>query len=118
MGSRLAFLYIDRMEEMQNLQELKHRLNFCLRAIKSLGMGDVQVDEYRFNPVYQVVKNNVVIYSFPTLEKFERFVENSLSRHTSLVISDKSFNRRMTIRREQRLAKANGRSSYLLRSSI
>ena len=104
------------MEE--NLQEYKHRLNFCLRVVKLLALGEVHVHVKGFRPIYQVIKRGAAIYTFPTLEKFENFSEKCLARHTSLTVSDPVFNRRMAMRREQRLARANGRPTYMLRSAV
>lgn len=106
------------MEETFNTQEYIHRLKFCCRVVKLADMGEVHVHTPHFKPIYQIVKGGIPIYTFRTLEKFERFVERSVARHTPLVISDKAISRRMNIRREQKFARANGRSSYTLRSAV
>lgn len=106
------------MEETFNTQEYIHRLKFCCRVVKLADMGEVHVHTPRFKPVYQIVKNGGVTYTFLTLDKFERFVERCVARHTPLVISDKAISRRMNIRREQKFARTNNRSSYTLRSAV
>lgn len=106
------------MEESLNTQEYIHRLKFCCRVVKLLELGEVNVYTPHFKPFYQIVKNGTPIYTFHSLEKFENFSEKCLARHTSLAVSDSVFNRCMTIRRQQRFARANGRSSYTLRSAV
>lgn len=104
---------------MTNTQEYIHRLQFCCRVIKNLNLGELHVMSVEFKPTYQLInKRGVGVYSFSNLEKLERFVEKSMSRRTSLVLADKSINRRLNMRREERLARANGRPYYTLRSAI
>lgn len=104
---------------MTNTQEYIHRLQFCCRVIKNLNLGELHVMSVEFKPSYQLInKRGVGVYNFPDLDKLERFVEKSMSRRTSLVISDKSMNRRLNMRREEKFARSNGRSYYTLHSAI
>lgn len=100
-------------------QEYIHRLQFCCKAIKNLGLGELHVLNVGFKPVYQLVnRRNVGTYKFQTLDRLERFIEKSMSRHTSVVMSDRSMSRRMNMRREEKFARANGKSYYTFPSAV
>ena len=106
------------MEETLNTQEYIHRLKFCCRVVKLFELGEVHVFTPHFKPIYQIIKNGIPSYTFHSLTKFENFVERCCARRTALSVSDNIISRRMNTRREQKLARANGRRTYSLRSAV
>lgn len=103
-----------------NTQELTHRINFCAKAVKALGIGTIEIDildEYHIR--YNIVsKRGLTIISFKILEGLERHLEKLLERRPRLDCPDPTFCRRLKGRRQERLATTSGRISYPMRSAL
>ena len=101
------------------MNELVERINWCVKAIKRLNIGDVVIDiDAKGSARYNIMKSNSIYRQFTSIESFESYIENYLACRPKLIYADNSFRRRMYGNREMKFARNAGYTSATLRSAI
>ena len=101
------------------MNELVERINWCVKAIKRLNIGDVVIDiDTKGSARYNIMKSNSIYRQFTSIDSFESYIENYLACRPKLIYTDNRFRRRMYSNREVKFARHAGCSSVTLRSAI